>query len=272
MKSLQSKTVVITGAGSGIGRALALRCVKDNANLALIDKNKDGLEQTLQLLPGGAAAKPYIIDISDDCQVEGVVGKIRETFGTIDVLVNNAGVSASGTIFDLRYSTLEWALSINLRGTVYMTKTFLPHLIQRPEASIVNVSSVYGLIGIPGQIAYCTSKFAVRGFTEALRMDCHGTTVKVTLVFPGGIKTNIARNSRTDYTVTESEYLSNVELFERTLQTTSQGAAEKIYRGILKGSPRVLIGKDSRQIDFLARFNPSRYDSTIIRAFRKLLR
>jgi short-subunit dehydrogenase len=270
MKSLQSKTVVITGAGSGIGQALALRCAGSNANLALIDKNCDGLEQTIKMLPENTKAHAYTIDISDNNQVTATVEKIYDTFQTIDVLVNNAGVSASGSISDLKFSTLEWALSVNLWGTIYMTKACLPYLIKCSEASIVNVSSVYGLIGIPGQIAYCTGKFAVRGFTEALRMDCYGTAIKVTLVFPGGIKTNIARNSRTDYAFTESEYQRKVEQFERTLQTSPQTAAEKIYQGILSGAPRVLIGKDSRQIDFLSRFNPSHYDSTIMKALRKL--
>jgi short-subunit dehydrogenase len=270
MKSLQSKTVIITGAGSGIGRALAVCCAQDNAALALIDKDPDGLEQTMRLLNGKVKAASYTVDISDNNQVTAVSEKIRETFQTVDVLVNNAGVSTSGTVFDVRCATLEWALSVNLWGTVYMTKAFLPLLLQRPEASVVNVSSVYGLLGIPGQIAYCTGKFAVRGFTEALRLDCHETAVRVTLVFPGGIKTNIAKNSRTDYSFSESEYRRKIEQFEKTLHTTPQAAAEKMYKGILKGSPRVLIGKDSRQIDLLARLNPSHYDSAIIRAFRKL--
>ncbi|HEX2959840.1 MAG TPA: SDR family oxidoreductase [Chitinispirillaceae bacterium] len=272
MKSMRSKTVVISGAGSGIGQALALRCAKDNANLALIDKNPDTLDQTLKLLPGSVKASVYVIDVADNEQVVAAALQIKRTFSTIDVLVNNAGVSASGTIFDVKFSTLEWALSINLWGAMYMTKAFLPFLIERPEASVVNVSSVYGLIGVPGQIAYCTGKFALRGFTEALRMDCYGTPIKVTMVFPGGIKTNIVRNSRTDYSLTESEYRKKAEHFESTLLTSPQVAAEKIYRGILRGSPRVLIGKDSRQIDFLARFNPSHYDSVIIKAFRKLLK
>jgi butyryl-CoA dehydrogenase len=271
MKSLRSKTVIISGAGSGIGQALALRCAKDNANIALIDKNPEAIEQTLKLIPDSVKTEAYVVDVADNEQVVAAAQQIRKIFHTIDVLVNNAGVSASGTIFDVKFSTLEWVLSINLWGAMYMTKVFLPFLIEQPEASIVNVSSVYGLIGVPGQIAYCTGKFALRGFTEALRMDCYGTSVKVTLVFPGGIKTNIARNSRTDYSLTETEYQKKVEHFENTLHTSPQVAAEKIYRGILRGFPRVLIGKDSRHIDFLARFNPSRYDSTIIKAFRELL-
>jgi len=269
MKQLQNKVVVLTGAGSGIGRALAQQLHQEGALLALLDKDAQGLVETKRLLNGAATVEVYETDVSQRSLVERAAEQVLKRFGHVDMLINNAGVSSSGSVEELAYETLEWTFNINLWGVIYMTKAFLPHLRQRPEANIVNLSSVYGLIGVPGQAAYCASKFAVRGFTEALRQECFGSRIAVTVVFPGGIRTNIVKNSRTDHRMDQATYLQKSQQFEAALKTSPEEAARVIIQGIKKNAPRVLIGKDARQIDFLARFMPNSYDKAIAKARQK---
>lgn len=265
MKELQGKVVVVTGAGSGIGRALAFALSKEKAVLALADIDPDGLQATQREIGAntGRESRIYPVDVAKREQVSEFAQKVNRDFGKVDLVINNAGVSSSGRVHELTYDTLEWTININLWGVIHGTKAFLPHLMERPEAGIVNISSVYGLLGIAGQAAYCTSKFAVRGFTESLRQELSNTNIFVTLVFPGGIKTNIAKNSRTDYSVDEETYRKGLQQFETMLKTSPEEAAQAIINGIKHKSPRVLIGKDARQIDFLARFNPNSYDKVI---------
>jgi butyryl-CoA dehydrogenase len=265
MKDLQDKVVVVTGAGSGIGRALALALGKEKAMLALADIDPDGLQATQREVGAstGRESKIYRVDVANREQVSEFAGNVFRDFGKVDLVINNAGVSSSGGVQELTYDTLEWTININLWGVIHSTKAFLPQLMERPEAGIVNISSVYGLLGIPGQAAYCTSKFAVRGFTESLRQDLSHTNIFVTLVFPGGIKTNIAKNSRTDYPVDRETYQKGLQKFETLLKTTAEQAAQTIIGGIKRKSSRVLIGKDARRIDFLARFNPNSFDKVV---------
>jgi short-subunit dehydrogenase len=266
MKDLHGKVAVITGAGSGIGRALAYQLDTEEAILALADIDLRGLQETQRIIQSKAGAVKsliYQVDVSNREQVYEFSKEVANTFRKVDILINNAGVSSSGSVPELTYNTLEWTININMWGVIYCTKAFLPYLYQRPEASIVNLSSVYGLIGIPGQAAYCASKFAVRGFTESLRQELYNTNIAVTLVFPGGVKTNIAKNSRTDYQLARKVYENALQQFEATLKTSPDEAASLIIQGIKNKSPRVLIGKDARKIDLLARFNPNSYDKTI---------
>ncbi|HEX3046886.1 MAG TPA: SDR family NAD(P)-dependent oxidoreductase [Bacillota bacterium] len=270
MKDLDDKVVVLTGAGSGIGRALAYRLSMEKAVLALADIDMEGLQITKQLIQadlGEDSARLYRVDVAQREQVTEFAQKVIRDFGRVDLVINNAGVSSSGRVHELTYDTLEWTIDINLWGVIHGTKAFLPHLMERPEAGIVNISSVYGLLGIPGQAAYCTSKFAVRGFTESLRQELSGTNIFVTLVFPGGVKTSIAKNSRTDYQIDEATYQKGLQQFETTLKTQPETAAEAIISGIKHKSPRVLIGRDARQIDRLARFCPNSYDKVIAKHF-----
>ncbi len=265
MKDLQGKVVVVTGAASGIGRTLAFALSGEKAVLALADIDPDGLQATQREIGVsiGQESQIYRVDVAKREQVAEFADKVIRDFGKVDLVINNAGVSSSGGVHELTYDTLEWTININLWGVIHGTKAFLPHLMERSEAGIVNISSVYGLLGIPGQAAYCTSKFAVRGFTESLRQELSNTNIFVTLVFPGGIKTNIAKNSRTDYSVDAETYKKGLQEFETTLKTSPEEAAQAIINGIKHKSPRVLIGKDARQIDFLARINPNSYDKVI---------
>lgn len=265
MKNLQGKVAVITGAGSGIGRALAFALGKEKVVLALADIDGDGLNAVQREIGAATGKSPrvYRVDVSKREQVTEFSQQVIKDFGKVDLVVNNAGVSSSGRVHELTYDTLEWTININLWGVIHGTKAFLPYLMERPEAGIVNISSVYGLLGIPGQAAYCASKFAVRGFTESLRQDLAHTPIFVTLVFPGGVKTNIAKNSRTDYAIDKETYRKGLNQFESMLQTTPEEAAMAIINGIKQKAPRVLIGKDARKIDWLARLNPNSYDRVI---------
>jgi short-subunit dehydrogenase len=266
MENLAGKVAVITGAGSGIGRALAYQLSEERVVLVLADIDRIGLEETklgLDNEHGTTGHRIYTVDVSNREQVYEFARKAVDDFGNIDLVVNNAGVSSSGRIPELSYQTLEWTININLWGVIYCTKAFLPYLTKRPEAGIVNISSVYGLLGIPGQAAYCASKFAVRGFSESLRQELYGTPIAVTVVFPGGVRTNIAKNSRSDYKIAPEVYKKSLRRFEESLQTSPEEAAQLIIRGIKNKSPRVLIGKDARKMDFLARFSPNSYDKVI---------
>jgi short-subunit dehydrogenase len=272
MKNLNGKIAVITGAGSGIGRALAYRLSMEQALLALADIDINGLQETQKIVT--TQTKPdklkiYAVDTSNRDQVYEFAQNVIHDFGKVDILINNAGVSSSGMVQELTYDTLEWTININLWGVIYGTKAFLPYLTKRSAASIVNISSVYGLLGIPGQAAYCASKFAVRGFSEALRQELFNTNISVSIVFPGGVKTNIAKNSRTDYHLDQKTYEEGLQKFETALKTSPDEAAKKIIWGIKNKAPRILIGKDARQIDFLARFKPDSYDKVIAKYIEK---
>jgi short-subunit dehydrogenase len=270
MKDLKGKVSVVTGAGSGIGRALAQGLNREGALLALADKDREGLRLTSETLTEAGRNELFTIDVSNRDQVYQFAVDVVKAFERVDGVINNAGVSSSGTVQGLTYETLEWTININLWGTIYGTKAFLPLLMDRPEANLVNVSSVYGLIGVPGQAAYCASKFAVRGFTEALRQEMHGSKVAVTVVFPGGVRTNIARNSRTDYKVDRQTFEAGVKkVEEQELKTPPEEAARLIVAGIKKNAPRVLIGKDAGNIDLLARFRPCSYDAVIARHLKR---
>jgi short-subunit dehydrogenase len=259
MKSLKGKVAVVTGAGSGIGRALAQALAKEGSTLALADKNMDGLKETVSLLQG-VEAQIWAMDVSDRKAVEHFASAVERKVGPADILINNAGVNAYGMAADTSYETLKWMMDVNFWGTVHNTQAFLPQLLGRPEASLVNVSSALGLIGFYGQSAYSASKFAVRGFTEALRQEMEETKVVVTLVFPGGVKTGIHKASRNEYHLTPQEKNQGREDMEAHLKSTPAQAAEKIVKGIKKGSQRVLIGLDAQLIDCLARFLPEHYD------------
>lgn len=266
MKNLKGKTAVVTGAGSGIGRALAQQLAALGVNLALTDINQSGLDDTMGLISDEPIqAKSYQVDVSNRQAVQALADQVIRDLGSVDILINNAGVSSSGPVLDLSYDLLEWTININLWGVIHGVKAFLPHLLTRPEAAVVNVSSVFGLMGIPGQAAYCTSKFAVRGFTESLRQEMFGTPVAVTVVFPGGVRTPIARNSRTDYEVDPEIMEMAHQSFQAMAKTSPEEAALAIIEGIRKKKPRVLIGKDARGMDRLARYAPNGYDRVVRR-------
>lgn len=267
LTTVADKVVVITGAGSGIGRALALRSARGGALLALSDWNADGLAETVRLVEAAGAAKVRhdVVDVSDRAAVRDWAAGVVEELGRVDLVVNNAGVTATGDFTDLSYDDLEWIVGINFWGVVHGSKEFLPHLIASGNGALVNVSSLFGLVSVPGQSAYNATKYAVRGLTEAIRgeMLVARHPVTVTCVHPGGIRTGISRNGRKAAGLDGSAIDA---LFDKKLARMSPDrAAEIILDGALAGKPRVLVGLDAHVIHHLAKLAGARYQDVVAR-------
>lgn len=261
------KIAVITGAGSGIGRALALQLNRDGCALFLSDINPEGLNATLAALARkDIRADGQVLDVADKAGVHAWAERIAALVGHVDIVVNNAGVALVTTVEDSNYDDLEWLMGINFWGVVYGTQAFLPLLRRAHQGHLVNLSSVFGLIGVPTQSAYNAAKFAVRGYTEALRQEMDGTNVHVCCVHPGGIKTNIARVARGgDQTMTPEQ---RGQEFEKLARTSPEVAAEKIINAIEKRKKRLLIGTDAVIISLLCRLFPVSY-TRVIRGLAK---
>jgi NAD(P)-dependent dehydrogenase (short-subunit alcohol dehydrogenase family) len=273
MKTLSGKVVAITGAASGMGRALALECARRGSDLALVDVDVAGLEETAaraRASRSGARVRAERLDVSDRAAIYGWAAAVEEELGGADVVVNNAGVSLSASVERMTDEDFEWLFGINFWGVVHGTRAFLPQLRKRPEGHVVNLSSVFGLIGVPTQSAYCAAKFAVRGFTESLRQELAESSVRVTCVHPGGIKTDIARRGRhyEDATGESVEAEEVARRFEKQARTTAEEAARVIVRGVLRDEPRILIGADAVAIDAMARVAPRGYDALVRRVAR----
>ncbi len=253
---------VVTGAGSGIGRALAFNLASLGAKLALADVNATGLEETRKLL-GAVPARTYCVDVADRSAVQNFARSVDNDFGGASLLVNNAGVALYGTFAELTLEEMEWLIGINFWGVVYGCKFFLPLLTRQDDAHIVNISSVFGLIGPPGQSAYCSSKFAVRGFSECLREELRATPVKVTCVHPAGIATRIAETARAGAATRVEEHAQARERFAKVATIPPEEAARVIVQGVLNNKNRVLIGKDAYRIDFLQRLMPARANAML---------
>lgn len=265
MQKLKDKVVVITGAGSGIGRALAIQLATQGAKLALNDWNGTHLGETRQLISQHSAVLTEVFDVGESSACFAFAQKVADHFGQIDVVINNAGVAhEQRKTLDLGMEEFEKILQVNLWGVIYGTRAFLPFLKDRPEAALVNISSIFGVVGQPLQSAYVTSKFAVRGFTEVLRNELVDSSVTVTCVHPGGIQTNIIRNIETDQTARLEKF---AQAFDKMAKTTPEEAARQIISAIQKKKRRLLIGRDALIMDILARLLPGLYDKIIYRNF-----
>ncbi|MFE6614883.1 SDR family NAD(P)-dependent oxidoreductase [Amycolatopsis sp. NPDC057786] len=259
MKSFTDKVVVITGAGSGIGKALAIELAGRGARLALSDVDAVRAAGTVaECEKAGATAKAYALDVADRDAVLAHAEEVAVDFGGANVVVNNAGVALGATVEEMTWDDYDWLMGINLGGVVNGTKAFLPQVIASGDGHIVNLSSVFGFIGVPTQSAYNAAKFGVRGFTEALRQEMliARHPVKVSCVHPGGIKTNIARDARGGV---ERDIDKAAEGFEKIARTTPEKAAQTIVRGIERGTARILIGPDAYAIDAIPRVFGSFY-------------
>lgn len=267
MKDFKNKVAAITGASSGIGRALALELSARGCHLALSDVNRAGLTETAQLVSESSSVKvtTQVVDVAKRQAVHNWAGKVAAEHGAVHLVFNNAGVALGSTIEGADYDDLEWIMNINFWGVVHGTKAFLPYLRVAGEGHIVNVSSVFGIIGVPSQGAYNATKFAVRGFTEALRqeLDIDGGSISATSVHPGGIKTNIAQAARIadnmDGVLGGKSEADGKAAFEKLFITTPESAARTILKGVRRDSRRVLIGPDAHAIDAMARLLPSHY-------------
>ena len=260
MRELEQTVAVITGAANGIGRALAERLFKEGARLCLADINKGALDAVTHALRSkGADVAAHDVDVADRREVETLARNSVEHFGRVDMLFNNAGVALCGDVEEVSLADMEWLMGINFWGVVYGVKYFLPILKRQEKAYIVNLSSVFGMIAPPGEAAYSASKFAVRGFTEALRHELKGTGVQVSSVHPGGIRTGIAKASRVGSGTDPRKREEDAAKFDFLARTTPERAADRIVRGMLQGETRILIGRDATQIDLIQRLSPQHY-------------
>jgi NADP-dependent 3-hydroxy acid dehydrogenase YdfG len=258
MSYVDGKIAVVTGVGSGIGRALALQLNRYGCRLYIADINPDTLSETLAMLPRkDVSVDSQVLDVADREAVHGWAERIGAAHGYVDIVINNAGVALMSTVEDSSYDDLEWLMGINFWGVVYGTRAFLPLLRRAEHGHLVNLSSVFGMIAVPTQSAYNAAKFAVRGYTEALRMEMADSSVHVCCVHPGGIKTNIARAARSRDSIMSAEERGRE--FERVAGTTAGAAAEKIIRAIERRKPRLLIGRDAAIISLITRLFPVQY-------------
>ncbi len=258
MPYTQGKIAVVTGAGSGIGRALAQQFNREGCELYLSDINEDSLTSTLACLESqDVAAHGEVVDVADREAMHRWARDIGAARGHIDIVINNAGVALMALVEECDYDNLEWLMNINFWGVVHGTQAFLPLLQKSRQGHLVNISSVFGMIGVPTQSAYNAAKFAVRGYTEALRQEMADTNVHVCCVHPGGIRTNIARAARGgDDSISADE---RGERFEKMARTTPAIAAKKIISAIEKRKKRLLIGVDAHIISLMTRLFPVSY-------------
>ncbi|MFI4979516.1 MAG: SDR family NAD(P)-dependent oxidoreductase [Nevskiales bacterium] len=264
MKSFENKVAAITGAGSGMGRTLALRLAAQKCQVALSDVNEAGLAETARLAAqSGVKVTSKKVDVADRAAVYAWAEEVVRDHGKVNLIFNNAGVALGATVEGMSYEDFEWIVGINFWGVVYGTKAFLPHLKASGDGHIINTSSVFGLAGIPSQSAYNATKFAVRGFTEALRqeLELSGAPVSATSVHPGGIKTNIARAARMTSSLRDIglDDKHGSEKFEKNFITTADSAAKIILNAVRGNKRRVLVGPDAYLIDLLVRLLPSSY-------------
>ena len=264
MSEFAGKVIVITGAGSGIGRALALNLAGRGARLAISDMDTVGLAETARQAEAlGAEVKADHLDVTQREAVLAYADEVRAHFGKINQVYNNAGIAYHGEFEKSEFKDIEKIMDVDFWGVVNGTKAFLPHLIASGDGHVVNVSSLFGLLSMPGQSAYNSAKFAVRGFTESLRQEMliAKHPVKVTCVHPGGIKTAIARNA----TAGPGEDLDTFAKFfdQKLARTTPEAAAETIVNGVRKGKPRVLIGADAKFLDAWVRLVGPSYQRVV---------
>ena len=271
MSFLSSGVAVVTGAGSGIGRALAERLAAAGSALALADVDEAGLEQTAQFLDKTRAlVTTHVVDVAKEERVKAFAAEARARHGRVTLLINNAGVALHGNFDEISLDDFRWLMDVNFWGAVYGVRYFLPLLEGEPRAHIVNLSSVFGLIAPPGQAAYAASKFAVRGFSEALGHELEGSRVRVSCVHPGGIRTSIARRARLGERTPPERQEEGVARFERLARTPPEAAAARILRGVEQGKSRILIGVDAYQIDVLQRLRPASYWKPLAKKFEQV--
>jgi NAD(P)-dependent dehydrogenase (short-subunit alcohol dehydrogenase family) len=269
--SITGRPVVITGAASGIGRGLARRLSGLGSPVAIADVDEAGLKHTAAALPGPVLCR--VLDVRDAADQLRFAEEVRDWLpAPLAAVFNNAGVAVTSTVLSAVPEDDDWLFEINFWGVVHGTRAFLPILVAQDEGAIVNTSSVYGLVGMPYQSAYCASKFAVRGFTDALRQELRGTGVRAVTVHPGGITTNIARNARIR---TDPEGLGRTQEqmaaeFEAVTMTSPEKAAQIIHHGVERGRARILVGPDAYVFDALARIAPTHYYGVVSRLLSRV--
>lgn len=280
MKSFKDKVAVITGAGSGMGRYLAVLLAKDGADVSVCDVNEETLNETVEMLRKyNVSVSSHILDVSDKEAIEALPEKVIEQHGKVDMVFNNAGVTTGTHFKDMDEDNWDWVMGINFDGVINSTRAFIPHMVDSPEAAIVNTSSIFGMVAVPGQTVYHATKFAVRGFTESLAMEMKETNpnLQIHCVHPGHIGTNIAADARFDEEnfnqdetqVSNSIFTRNApksqkemgDLFREGGMHPSK-AAEIILNGVKKNKTRIFIGLDAKLLDLSQRIFPKHYHKT----------
>ncbi|GAA2775398.1 SDR family NAD(P)-dependent oxidoreductase [Saccharopolyspora taberi] len=271
LETWTGRVAVVTGAGSGIGRAVALRLARAGAAVAASDVDESTVEETVRGCERiGARARAYALDVTDRDAVHGHAAQVAEDFGGVDLVLNNAGIALKAQVREMSEAQLRAVMDVNFWGVVHGSQAFLPHLIASGRGHLANVSSVFGFIGVPTQSAYNASKFAVRGFTEALRQEmlAERAPVYVSCIHPGGVRTNIARSARG---VADGEREKVAKSFDSIARTTPQRAAEIIVDGISRRRARILVGPDAHVIDALPRVLGSGYQRLVAAVSRRLV-
>jgi NADP-dependent 3-hydroxy acid dehydrogenase YdfG len=265
--NLHGRVAVITGAGSGIGRATAFAMARRGARLALADIDGAAVAGVARAI--GPAATYHVLDVADRAAVAAFPTAVLAAHGRVDLLMNNAGVAVGGTFDQVAEADFDWLMDINFGGVVRMTRAFLPLLRASDDARIVNVSSIYGIVAPPGQAAYAASKFAVRGFSAALRHELEGSTVHVSVVHPGGVATRIARNARVPAGAPPDEVERRRRTMEKLLRMAPEQAADIIVRGIERRRARILVGSDAKAAALLERLAPVGYWNLLKKAIKR---
>jgi short-subunit dehydrogenase len=277
MTAIPGSAAAVTGAASGIGRALALELAARGCDLALADRDEAGLQQVAAEIgkAGARQISTHRVDVGEPAQIQEFANAAIAAHPRLNIVINNAGVALLGAFNEVDHAQMEWLININFWGVVHGTRAFLPHLSTQREAHIVNLSSIFGIIAPPGQTAYAAAKFAVRGFSESLRHELQtaASPVRVSVVHPGGIATSIVRNSRTGAGVTDNERRAQaIERFDSVARTTPAAAALRIIKGIEKNQPRILIGNDARFMDLLQRLRPASYWAVLARRIERAIK
>ena len=262
---LEGRTAVVTGAASGIGRAVALSLARRRCHLALADIDEAGMATTADLARAqGVRVTGHRLDVADRHAVAAFPSIVASEHTGVDLLVNNAGVAVGGTFEQVSEEDFEWLFEINFWGVVRMTRAFLPVLRRSDDARLVNLSSVFGLVAPPGQAAYAASKFAVRGFSEALRHELEGSNVGVTVVHPAGVATSISEKARVPASASAEEVARGREQFRRLLRLPPEVAGETIVRGVERRKRRVLVGHEAVLLSVIARALPVSYWKVLV--------
>jgi short-subunit dehydrogenase len=275
MTAISGSAAALTGAASGIGRALALQLSARGCDLALADRDEAGLQAVAAEIAKASPRKVTLhrVDVGDPGQIRDFANAATAAHPALNIVINNAGVALLGGFSEIDQAQMDWLFNINFWGVVHSTRAFLPHLAQQREAHIVNLSSIFGIIAPPGQTAYSAAKFAVRGFSESLRHELAmaNSPVRLSVVHPGGVSTSIVRNSRTGIGVTDNaRRAQSIDRFDAMAKTTPAAAALRIIEDIENNAPRILIGGDARFMDLLQRFRPGTYWKVLAKRIEKM--
>jgi short-subunit dehydrogenase len=283
MTAISGSAAAVTGAASGIGRALALELAARGADLALADRDEAGLQTVAAEIAKAQSdtakrtdkrkVTTHRVDVGEPSQIADFAQAAAAAHPSLNIVINNAGVALLGQFGEIDQAQMDWLFNINFWGVVHSTRAFLPHLSRQREAHIVNLSSIFGIIAPPGQTAYCAAKFAVRGFSESLRHELAATNspVRLSVVHPGGVATNIVRGARAGVGVTDNaRRAQSIERFDSMAKTSPADAALRIIKGIERNEPRILVGRDAHIMDLLQRFRPATYWSILARRIEKI--